>query len=70
MKGGICATAAWIFAWPFETVKNVMQADSVGKYKGKSSIQVLQILYQSNGLKSLYRGFAPGASKFTCRFVK
>jgi hypothetical protein len=41
-----------------------MQADIVGKYKGKSSMQVLQILYQSNGLKSLYRGFAPGASKF------
>mmetsp|Transcript_27049 Transcript_27049/g.38769 ORF Transcript_27049/g.38769 Transcript_27049/m.38769 type:complete len:301 (-) Transcript_27049:766-1668(-) len=62
-KGGICATAAWTFAFPFETVKNVMQADMTGKYSGKTSTQVMQLLYNNNGVRGLYRGFAPGASR-------
>lgn len=42
-----------------------MQADTTGKYMGKSSMQVLRILYQTNGMRSLYRGFGPGAGKST-----
>ena len=44
-------------------MKNVMQADMTGKYKGKSSMQILRMLYQINGMRSLYRGFGPGAGK-------
>jgi len=68
-KGGICATAAWVLAFPFETVKNVMQSDLANKYvcantkQRLSSWQVFKYLYQTQGVKSLYRGFVPGASR-------
>ena len=34
-----------------------------GKYIGKTSTQVMQLLYKNNGMRGLYRGFAPGAGK-------
>jgi len=34
-----------------------------GKYSGKTSTQVMQLLYNNNGVRGLYRGFAPGASR-------
>lgn len=61
-KGGICATAAWLFCFPFETAKSLIQAE--GKYKGMPTFQVLRLVYQERGIvRGLYRGFLPGASR-------
>mmetsp|Transcript_27690 Transcript_27690/g.39108 ORF Transcript_27690/g.39108 Transcript_27690/m.39108 type:complete len:317 (-) Transcript_27690:88-1038(-) len=64
-KGGICATTAWVFAFPFETTKSVIQSDTTGKYtKMKNSTwKVLNKIFREKGLKGLYRGFGPGASR-------
>jgi solute carrier family 25 carnitine/acylcarnitine transporter 20/29 len=64
-KGGVCATAAWVFAFPFESVKSVIQADTTGKYKNlrNSTWVVMRQLHRERGIKGLYRGFAPGASR-------
>jgi hypothetical protein len=64
-KGGICSTAAWAFAFPFETAKSVIQADTTGKYKKLrgGTWKVLYQLYTEGGVKRLYRGFAPGAGR-------
>ena len=32
VKGGICASLGWIVAWPFEVVKNRIQADVAHTY--------------------------------------
>jgi solute carrier family 25 carnitine/acylcarnitine transporter 20/29 len=66
-KGGVCATAAWTLAFPFETAKSIIQADSTGRYKnvrGSATVQVLRDLYRDRGLvRGWYRGFVPGAGR-------
>jgi solute carrier family 25 (mitochondrial carnitine/acylcarnitine transporter), member 20/29 len=64
-KGGICATAAWGFAFPFETAKSVIQANTSGRYKHMrgATWKVLRELYREGGIKRLYRGFGPGAGR-------
>jgi solute carrier family 25 (mitochondrial carnitine/acylcarnitine transporter), member 20/29 len=64
-KGGVCATAAWIFAFPLETAKSVIQADHTGQYKQRgSTMRVLRELVREKGvIKGWYRGFGPGASR-------
>ena len=64
-KGGIAATAAWAFAFPFETAKSEIQADTTGRYKNLrgSTWKVIHQLYKEGGIKRLYRGFGPGASR-------
>jgi solute carrier family 25 (mitochondrial carnitine/acylcarnitine transporter), member 20/29 len=65
-KGGVCATAAWTFAFPFESAKSVIQADTTGKYKNMSlaTFKVMKQLYEERGIaRGLYRGFGPGASR-------
>jgi solute carrier family 25 carnitine/acylcarnitine transporter 20/29 len=63
-KGGVCATAAWFFAFPFESAKSVIQADTAGKYRNLSTAQVMAELYRERGLiHGLYRGFGPGAGR-------
>jgi len=62
----VCATTAWVFAFPFESAKSVIQADTTGKYKNmqNSTFKVMFQLYNERGLaKGLYRGFLPGASR-------
>lgn len=65
-KGGVCATTAWVFAFPFESAKSVIQADTTGKYKTMSNAtwHVLKELYRERGIvHGLYRGFGPGAGR-------
>jgi len=65
-KGGICATTAWIFAFPFETIKSVIQSDTTGKYKNMpgATWHVMKQIYREKGLsRGLYRGFGPGGSR-------
>ena len=65
-KGGICATVAWIFAFPFESAKSVIQADTTGKYRTMSNatFHVLRDLYNERGIiHGIYRGFGPGAGR-------
>jgi solute carrier family 25 carnitine/acylcarnitine transporter 20/29 len=64
-KGGVCATAAWVFAFPFETAKSVIQSDTTGKYKKlrNATWTAMQAIYREKGMRGLYRGFGPGASR-------
>jgi solute carrier family 25 carnitine/acylcarnitine transporter 20/29 len=65
-KGGVCATAAWTIAFPFESVKSRIQADTTGKYKQLrgATWKVMLELYRERGIvKGLYRGFGPGAGR-------
>ena len=65
-KGGVCATTAWVFAFPFESAKSVIQADTTGVYKSmpNATWKVLRKLYRERGVvHGLYRGFGPGAGR-------
>lgn len=64
-KGGICATTAWCFAFPFETVKSTIQADTTGRYKQMAGAtwKVMRQIVHEKGVRGLYRGFGPGAGR-------
>jgi len=64
-KGGICATAAWACCFPIETAKSVIQGDTTGKYRNIrfATWVVIRQLYQDRGIRGIYRGFLPGASR-------
>jgi len=64
-KGGICATAAWACCFPIETAKSVIQADTTGRYRHMrfATWVVIRQLYSDRGLRGVYRGFLPGASR-------
>ena len=64
-KGGVCATAAWCFAFPFETAKSVIQSDTTGQYRQMryATWKVMTEIYRTKGIRGLYRGFGPGASR-------
>jgi hypothetical protein len=59
------ATAAWAVAFPFETTKSVIQADTTGKYKNMSgaTLKVMADIFRKRGIRGLYRGFGPGAGR-------
>ena len=62
-KGGICATVAWGFAFPFETVKSRIQSADKDRYKGVGTHKVLAEIVREGGVKALYRGFSAGCAR-------
>lgn len=61
IKGGLCATAGWAIAWPFEVVKSLVQGRDGAKYRGMGSLRIMRQLVAANGLLALWRGMGPGA---------
>lgn len=57
-KGGICATLAWLPAYPFESVKSLKQGHP--EYKDRTTWSIMKELIKKG---RLYRGFLPGASR-------
>lgn len=59
LMGGLAATYAWILIWPFENLKNRIQADTDGKHA--PWVEHFKMMYENGGLRGLYRGLLPGA---------
>ena len=60
VKGGVCASLAWMLVWPMEVAKSNRQA---GLYKGMdhaSTGQVLKHIVSERGISGLYSGIGPG----------
>ena len=49
---------AWLFVWPFENLKNVIQAGT--KDIGNTWYQKFSWMYRTRGISGIYRGFLPG----------
>ena len=60
LKGGVCATLAWVVAWPLEVAKNMVQG-AEGRFQGQSTLAVLRHVAAAEGARGLYRGILPGA---------
>ena len=63
VKGGVCASLGWVAAWPFEVVKNRVQADTSRAYENKSVHQMLRTLVREEGVRGMFRGILPGLCK-------
>lgn len=61
IKGGLCATAGWAIAWPFEVVKSLVQGKDGHKYRGLSSLAIMRQIVLAHGILGLWRGMGPGA---------
>ena len=56
IKGGVCATAGWAVAWPFEVVKSMVQGADGAKYRGMTSLHIMRQLVAAQGILALWRG--------------
>lgn len=54
----VSATLAWLIVWPFENLKNQIQADTVGV--GSTWGGRFRWMLKAHGLAGLYRGMVPG----------
>ena len=61
IKGGLCATAGWAVAWPFEVVKSLVQGADGAMYRNRSTLGIMRELVQTKGVLRLWRGMGPGA---------
>jgi len=60
-KGGVCATATWVLAWPLEVVKNQVQS---GLHPGGGgALARLAAILRARGVAGLYRGIGPGMAR-------
>lgn len=63
IKGGVCATAAWIIVWPFEVIKNQIQAGMAGVATDASFMTRVKWVIANRGVVGLYRGIGPGVTR-------
>ena len=60
VAGGVGSTLGWAVIWPFETLKNQIQANAAGP---KTIFKRLVWVAREQGVSGLYRGFLPGGSR-------
>mmetsp|Transcript_4006 Transcript_4006/g.14897 ORF Transcript_4006/g.14897 Transcript_4006/m.14897 type:complete len:308 (-) Transcript_4006:62-985(-) len=62
LKGGVCATVAWWLIWPWENLKNQVQAGAEGVAKDAGWVERARfVLRERGGVLGLYRGIGPGS---------
>ncbi|XP_022772350.1 mitochondrial carnitine/acylcarnitine carrier-like protein [Durio zibethinus] len=59
VAGGLGGAAFWLFVYPTDVVKSVIQVDDYKYPKYKGSINAFRRILASEGVKGLYRGFGP-----------
>ena len=60
MKGGVCTVAAWFLVWPFEVLKNQIQAARGAADSETSWTRRARSVMAERGVLGLYRGIGPG----------
>lgn len=64
--GAIAGTLCWYIVWPFEYVKNQIQAETTGV--GNTIMERWKFAMQeAGGIRGLYRGFVPGTFCYVLR---
>jgi len=57
IAGGIGGTMYWVFNYPIDYVKTLMQSDNFEKPKYKSTMDTIKQEYRKSGWKTFYRGY-------------
>jgi len=58
LAGGLGSFAYWIFAMPFDNIKNRIMVEPLGSPR-RSLLTVARSVYQTGGWRGFYRGFVP-----------
>lgn len=61
--GGIAGAAFWLFVYPTDVVKSVIQVDDFRQPKYSGTIDAFRKLASSEGVKGLYKGFGPAMAR-------
>lgn len=59
VAGGVSGALSWIFIYPTDVVKSVVQIDDYRNPKFSGSIDVFRKIRAAEGIRGLYKGFGP-----------
>ena len=57
IAGGVGGTSYWIFNYPFDYVKTLMQSDKFGDFRYKSMWQCFSEQYKLGGIRTFFKGY-------------
>jgi solute carrier family 25 (mitochondrial carnitine/acylcarnitine transporter), member 20/29 len=57
IAGGVGGTSYWVFNYPFDYVKTLMQSDKLGDFKYKSMAHCFSEQYKQGGWRVFYKGY-------------
>eukprot|EP01018_Ginkgo_biloba_P006210 Gb_33597 [translate_table: standard] len=57
--GGLAGASFWVFVYPTDVVKSVIQVDDFRQPKYNGTVDAFRKIMSSEGLKGLYKGFGP-----------
>jgi solute carrier family 25 carnitine/acylcarnitine transporter 20/29 len=63
LKGGVCATTGWMIVWPFEVLKNRVQANTEGFGPEVGWVTRARGIVARTGVRGLFRGIGPGVAR-------
>ena len=57
IAGGIGGTFYWVFNYPFDYVKTLMQSDTFGKFKYPTMMSCFREQYRLGGWQTFFKGY-------------
>lgn len=57
LAGGIGGTSYWIFNYPFDYVKTLMQSDKFESFRYKNMADCFRQQFQENGWRTFFKGY-------------
>ncbi|CAL9093088.1 unnamed protein product [Musa textilis] len=63
VAGGLAGASFWLFVYPTDVVKSVIQVDSFKNPKYSGSLDAFRRILAAEGMKGLYRGFGPAMAR-------
>lgn len=63
VAGGVAGASFWALVYPTDVIKSVIQVDDYRNPKFSGSIDAFKKILSSEGVKGLYKGFAPAMAR-------
>lgn len=57
VAGGVGGTFYWVFNYPFDYVKTLMQSDKFGDFRYKNMADCFRQQYKENGVRTFFKGY-------------
>jgi hypothetical protein len=57
IAGGVGGTSYWVFNYPFDYVKTLMQSDKFGEFRYKNMWQCFSEQFKQGGYRTFFKGY-------------
>lgn len=57
VAGGVSGCSSWLFTYPIDYVKTVIQSQPLSKIQYKSATECAKVNYRNHGFKTFFKGF-------------